>query len=115
VRITEVRGNCAVVPDGCADTSCLGAFGACPAPVGKDLGPLKWLGERTRDACEVRSTGPIAGERVQKIVCPKDPTHAIRFQIDRTTRAEPCVYRAGTAPAVETPCPDALPTPADSR
>lgn len=102
VRIVESRHGCFLVPDGCNDTSCASPFGACPAAAGKDLDPLKWLGQRTGDACTVTSKGPIAGERVQKIVC---PTKAARFQIDRPSRAEPCVLRAGPAPAVDTPCP----------
>lgn len=104
-RLVQRRGQCYVVPEGCADTSCVGVSTSCPVPAGKDLGALRWLGTRSGDECTVTSTGPIAGELVQKIACPTDPKKPARFQIDRPSRAEPCVYRAGTAPAVTTPCP----------
>jgi hypothetical protein len=105
IRVAEVRGGCAVVADGCADTSCVQMNVACPVAVGADLGALKWLGQRSGDTCTVTSTGPIAGERAQTIACPNDPKASQRFQIDRAMRAEPCVYRTGTAPAMTTPCP----------
>lgn len=104
-RLVQIRASCFAVAEGCADESCRSDGTSCPVPAGKDLGALRWLGTRTADACTVTSTGPIAGELVQTIPCPADPKKSARFQIDRATRAEPCVYRAGTAPAVETPCP----------
>lgn len=105
VRITQVKGRCVIVPDGCTEVACATQGIECPRPAGKDLGALKWLGERVRDGCIVRSVGPIEGERTQQIACPADPKGSVKFQIDRPTRADPCVYRAGTAPPVTTPCP----------
>lgn len=105
VRITRVEGRCVIVPEGCTDSSCASQGVECPMPVGKDLGALKWLGERVRGRCIVRSAGPIEGEREQEIACPADPRSSATFQIDRPTRADECVYRAGAAPPATTPCP----------
>jgi hypothetical protein len=103
--VVQRRGQCVIATEGCADTSCVSTATACPMPVGKDLGALKWLGRREGTDCFVKSTGPIAGEVEQKIACPNDPKSSLKFQIDRATRADECVYRAGTAPPVTTPCP----------
>lgn len=105
LRIAESRGQCVIVPEGCADMSCAKTTTPCPRPVGKDLPGLKWIGRREGNTCFVKSTGPIQGEHEDQIACPNDPKKSDKFQIDRATRAEDCVYRAGTAPAVTTPCP----------
>lgn len=105
VTIMRVQGRCVIVPEGCTESSCAATAVECPLPAGKDLGALKWIGRREGTACIVKSTGPIEGEREKKIVCPVDPKSSDKFQIDRRTRADECIYRAGTAPPVPTPCP----------
>lgn len=104
-RIAQVRERCKVIPEGCSVEACATLTIACPLPAGKDLGALKWLGRREGKTCIVTSVGPIAGTLEQTIPCPVDPKQSDKFQIDRYTRADECVYRAGSAPPVTTPCP----------
>ena len=106
LRIGDVSGACAVVPETCLDESCVGERLACPMPAGKDLPPKTWDIARTGNACTATSRGPIAGERTIKFVCPEQTTFPPRYQIRRSALDAPCELFVGSGGGVPTKCPE---------